>query len=273
MSDSWPMVVSVWLGLMALIHAPALVAALKEKRMTWPFQPLDNPPAPEPVRSGLEANPYLAPATAGTGSYDPSTDDRSRANREAAALGYLPLARLRHGKGGTYRVSYDFWISEGREILALVGGGSMRSIPTRSTRLYTRLADGRFLVTSDGTLGSEPDLAKITIHGLFLGVPFRGLVEIHRARLRDAGQPADPFSHSDSMGEFRAFHRSRSDRLAELGLARYLDPDREWWRHTTRGALLVTARAYATGYRRKFFPDRVPKTEGRPARPSTHQQT
>ena len=183
----------------------------------------------------------------------PYADEMSSA--AAAALFTWP-GTFADGKGKLYRLRYDFFRSPTGDVLALVGTGTMASITMRTTWLYTLLADGRCLVTFDSPAGGQVDLTGITQESLVEHRGFNGLPAAHRARVADAG-PVRPFSDTDPLRDLRAFRQGRTERLAALGYAAFLDGGRNVWRYSVKGALALAFRQYFKGLRRAYVPDKV----------------
>src|SRR6188472_877612 len=79
----------------------------------------------------------------------PPTNYAQQANSIAAQLGFQHYGTFHHGKGGIYRVRYDFWLSPDRLIIMLVGGGKIAAMPADAVWLATSLSDGRYMVSTD----------------------------------------------------------------------------------------------------------------------------
>lgn len=243
------------LGMVGMIFGPTVLVCLWEKRLVWPYVPLEAPPAP--VSPALEEsdNPYaVGRAVEVMGNLAP-TDYAVRAVEGAKALGFRPLDVLRDGKGRIYKIRYDFWLSPGREVLAIIGGGILGVIPVRNTWLITPLSDGRRLVTLDNQSASELDLAGLTDEALIVSVDFRGLLEGHSKRLAASPVPPVPYPETGPLEDHRAFRTRRFDRLEELGYAKFLDERRNVWRYTLKGAIAFSVRAILKGIRRVVWPD------------------
>ena len=229
--------VGVPLFFLALI---TLTAAL-EKRLVWPY-------VPEAL-----ALPESIPALNSYGNV---------AGSAATEMGFLWVGAFGDGKGKLYRIRYNFFLSPTGDILALVGNGTMASVPTQSTWLYTILADGRAVATVDSQNAMETDLSGQTNSALAAGVGFFALVSAQRRRT--ASCAVQPFSLSDPLSELRAFRQNRTERLCALGYASFLDASRGAWRYTPKGAFRLASRQYLAGLRRSFVPDRIRPAENAP---------
>lgn len=250
--------------ILALVLAAAAVlpmllvvpVALWEKRLVWPYMPLEDSASGAPVAiHGDPANPYAVVLATPDAPWPPLTVYAARAFECALSIGFLALGTFRDGKGRLYKVRYDFYLSPERDVLALVGSGTIASIPLNNTWLFTLLADGRCLRIVDTQPGSETDLAGLADEALITQVDFQELVARHRGRVAASFTPAAAYDDKDPLGDHRDFLMRRTDRLEELGFIRFLNTERTWWRYTLRGALLSTARAHFRGLRRAFWSD------------------
>lgn len=256
-----PMIANTFFGFLAcllLMNVVLLVlvvlAGLWEKRPVWPYVRVDEPAGAMVTPRRDDTNPY-APGHIGK-SDALLTDYVAGRNRVAEALGFEPLGVFRDGKGRIYRIRYDFWRSQVGDVLAIIGGGTLAFIPVHNTWLFTRLTDGRCLLTLDTKLASESDPTGLTNAAVISRADLHDLLDYHRRRLAAEPVPILPYSKADPLRDHREFLTRRSQRLVELGHARFLDPARTTWRPTFRGALVSAVREYLTGMRRIAWPDR-----------------
>ena len=220
-----------------------LVSAL-EKRLVWPYVPVGAVP------------PECCP---------PPNTYAHEAAAVAAAARFTWLGTFADGKGKLYRLRYDFFRSPEGDVLALVGAGTMASVPVQTTWLYTLLADGRCLVTVDHQNGGETDLAGLAEEALIAGRGFMGQAAAHYARVEAASSPATQFADSDPLAVLRAYRQGRIERLVALGYAGFLDTERAAWRYSPKGAATLAFRQYFTALRRAVVPDKTRPTPRRPA--------
>jgi hypothetical protein len=243
------------LGVLAIIFGPSAIVARWEKRMVWPYT------TPGKIEGSGEPDDgydefFHAPRPSGMPDYKANpTPFTIRENAMAALLGFRPAGYFMHGKGGIYRIRYDFWRSEGGDVLALVGSGTLAGIPVLNTWLYSNTTDGRCLITLGKQDASEIDLGGLAVESLLVGADFERLLDWHRARI--AGQPIAPFSEDSPLDDHLDYRRRRTDRLVERGDAFYIDPTRTTWRYTLKGALMLSFRAITQGVRRVVLPDRL----------------
>jgi hypothetical protein len=248
LADGWPVLILCLLGAVTISLAPTVLACRLESRLVWPYVPAG------PTGSAAAAESYALGR--GEGRDLPAlTDYAARMNEAAEDLGFEPLGTFRDGKGRSYRIRYDFWLSPGGEVLALIGGGTLGPFPVRATWLLTRLADGRCLVTLDNSSGSEPDLAGLTDEAVLGGADFEWLLEHHRGRVDAAPEAPVRYSEEDPLGDHLAFRARRVGRLEELGYVTFLDPEGSAWRYTLKGALAFAVWATGRHLRRLVWPD------------------
>lgn len=100
--------------------------------------------------------PYVLPAV---GSEFEPTMTAASENSAAEHLGFAHDATAHDGKGRLYRVRYDFWISQDCCTLAVIGGGSIASIPVDAVWLWSRTVSGEILCTTNAI--GEQDISGI----------------------------------------------------------------------------------------------------------------
>lgn len=266
-------------GLLALIFGPTTLAFLLERRLVWPYVPLDDFAAMQvgpssrialaPADGAMpeaqtedpldEGNPYRAPrsipTTATRPVTPPLTADAARANTWFRQNGFAPLGSFGDGKGRLVRVRYDFWLSPDRLVLAVVGGGTVAGIPQQSTWLLSRLADGRCLETVNSQEGSHNDLGRLFLVE-FVVTPLLGtLMDFHRRRLPDG--EALPYATTRPLDDQLRVRSDGVDQLAARGRVRFLDPGQTAYKYTIMGALVRSVGTISVGVRRAFLPDSV----------------
>ncbi len=209
-----------------------LVAAL-EKRMLWP---------------------YVSPDSLAPEFFPPPNSYAHTVAAAAGEAGFTWMGAYAHGAGKLYKVRYDFYLAPERDVLAVVGTGTMASIAVQSTSLTTLLEEGRSLVTVDHQNVAETDLAGMAQDALVAGLGFAGQLAAHRKRLAAVASAAILMDGPDPLAALRAFRQRRVDRLVTLGYAGYLDTDRAWWRYSPKGAALLAFRQYFKGLYRAATP-------------------
>jgi hypothetical protein len=230
------------LGIFSFPILLGFLAGKWEKRLVWPYVP-SLPPGPKPDLS----DPYSPPSQV-----EPVriTDYAKAVNQEAGRRGFLTYGHFFDGKGKIYKLRYDFWLAPDKMVLAMVGGGTMAGIPLQATWMYTRLQDGRSIVTIDDPKAADSDPTGMTDQLILANADFAELLERHRQRIAAALPPAIPYSESDALADHRNSRSARADALVEMGLAKYLDDQNQWYKYTVKGAFLAAVRASLREWRR-----------------------
>jgi hypothetical protein len=202
----------------------AVVLRMWEKRLVWPYVPAENASTP--------ATSYMTAAASA-----------------AQSLGFAPCGVFRDGKGAMYKIRYDLWLTQERDALLLVGGGTMAGIPVDGSWLFSRLSNGRCLATLDNEAGSEYDLAGLIQEAVHPRASLEKLLYAHRSAVAVAEAPALPYS--DPAGEHRELLTRRIRHLVNKGYA-VLSETGEWWRYSPKGAVVATLASYWAGMRRRL---------------------
>ena len=230
--------------------------ALWEKRQVWPYEPLEEAPAVSsmPDQHREMANPY-AVSSITDGLLLQPTEKAAKANAAAQSLNFKYLGAYRHGGGALYQVRYDAWVSAEHEVLALVGGGKLASVPVDSIWLFTQLASGVVLVTITAHNAAEYDLSGMTSEALVPQASFAQAVVSHLGRMKEQASPG--LNYSDNpLADHYQFRLAWSNRLREQGFIRFIDATQTVWRFTLSGALRFAVKAHIVGVTRKLLPSR-----------------
>jgi hypothetical protein len=158
MNSPLPWLALIVPGICALSLLPAFLAALFfDRGFVWPYVPIGEAQKPHPADLDLEWEP---PPSKSRG-FLPVLSLRYILDRDRQALRseFVPLGTFYHTHRRLYPIRYDFWMSPDRLVLAIVMGGSVISIPYFGTRLYTRLREGRCLLTVDDLRLGSSDLS------------------------------------------------------------------------------------------------------------------
>jgi hypothetical protein len=151
-------------------------------------------------------------------------------------------------------VRYDFWISPERDVLVNVGCGTVIGIAVDARWLYTRLQDGRLVLTLTDQSASEYDLSGQRIEALVTTMTFDQLLAAHRERVRGQFSPAVPYG-PDPLKDHRDSVIQRVESLTRSGYAKHLDASQETWAYTLWGALLLAPLANGQALRRNLISD------------------
>ena len=247
-----------WICLIAaslLILGPialTVAAALWEKRIVWYFVPVNEQQAAKPGAFD-PANPYASSAVPQP-SIPPPSVDAAQANSAAQNLGFEFLGTFRDAKGASYKVRYDFWVSPERDVLVNVGCGTVFGIPVDARWLYTRLQDGRLVVSVTDQAASEYDFTGQRIEALVSAFSFQQLLQMHRQRVAKQHSPPVPFG-PDPLKDYQKYVTERIESLVRSGYASYRDIEQNAWSYSFLGALLFGPLAHAQAFRRQIVSD------------------
>ena len=239
--SEWLIIPAIIFGLIGLNLTLLIGVCLWEKYMVWPYATPD------------QSNSL--PADARPSRPIPLSGYANLANGVARSLGFKSFGVFNDARRGIYQTCFFFWLSPARDVLAVIGNGTIAKIPLQSTVLYSLLNDGTCLVSIDNPQASQTDLTGLSFEAQNLGASFNRMVEWHRERVSEARTPVQPFSERNPLADLRAFRTMRTDLLESLGLARYLDLSRNSYRYTVRGAFAYTSRLMFKMVRRGFWPD------------------
>jgi len=196
-----------------------------ERRRTWPFLPADSGDAGTTDSRAGRHLPVAAQAS----------DYVLAMGGEAEAAGFAHCGFLVHEKAPRIQIIAGVWLSADRRILLISGSGTVLSAQQYQSILYTPLADGRYLVTTDNN--DEGDQSGLCLTRRLLNVPLAQLLRYHLKRMDGALVASHGLPAGDGIEALRTIYRQRTQRIIERGRGYYLDPHHEEWRYTTRGAL------------------------------------
>jgi hypothetical protein len=181
-------------------------------------------------------------------------------NDAASTLNFQPVGLFRQDRqSSNYRSCLSFWLSPDKTSLLCIGGGKVARIDYKRTMLISRISGNESVVSVD-TFGSE-DLSGTRDVQVLMNADLWELNHFHLERLAAARGELIPFSADNILREFEIWNQVRADRLVEFGLAKYLTPEHNDWRFTTKGAWRYAFRAYFTGLKKaQAQSDRASKT-------------
>ena len=188
-----------------------LVVAMWERRYTRPYLSI----APERAAA---TSPYVR-----------------KMNEDAAIAGFVfqshcsqvdPAANIRG----------SVWRSPERTTLFVTGAGTIYKFQCKASYLYSQLADGTFLCTTD--MAGAPDISSVLRLGLDWNGLFPGLWELHQRRMKRAVEVL-VFGEGDAVGILNDLSELRARRMVELRLAKFVGPDEMTWRYTFLGAARI----------------------------------
>jgi len=192
------------------------------------------------VRDFVPATPDILP---------PSSPYFQAMNDAARGLGFQHaglFAQDRHSSN--YRCCLSLWLSPDQKSILCIGGGKVARIDYKRTMLISKLAGEKSLVSMDA-FGSE-DLSGTRDIQVLMNADLAELKGFHLQRLVSAGSEPKLFNPNNLFAEFEEWNRLRTDRLVERGWAKYLSPEHNDWRFTTKGAWLYATTAYFAGLKK-----------------------
>jgi hypothetical protein len=251
------------LWLLAFPMSVGFLAAVLEKRLVWPYAPLESLQGAGPAGPRDAENPFAAP---GSDNPLPTTDYAEVTNTRALQLGFSPLGAFHNVTSKLYRVRSNFWLSPDRSVFAVVSTGTLAAIPLNLTSLVTRTGEGRCLLTVDDFKGSDSDPSGLSQDEVLTNADFEELLARHTERVAASNHRAEPYPPDDPLEEHRRFRQFRAGQLEERGFIRFLDDERERWKYTVRGAAVAAFRSTLRQYLQRFS-NRGRKTIPRPGEP------
>lgn len=170
-------------------------------------------------------------------------------NDAAVALGFQHAGLYQQDRqSSTYRCCLSLWLSPDQKSILCIGGGKLARIDYKRTMLISKLNNGPSPVSMD-IFGSE-DLSGTRNVQVLMNADLAELKQFHLQRLVSAGSEAKLFSADNLFNEFNQWNKVRADRLVEQGLARYLSPEHNDWRFTTKGAWRCAIAGYFGGLKK-----------------------
>jgi len=151
---------------------------------------------------------------------------------EIGTAGYTPAGNFVHAKHPN--VHGTIWSSPGRECIVLAGSGKLAGMVSRQTYIFSRLNDGRVMITKDSN--DEGDGSGTFITKRVLNVHFPELVKEHYKRLNESASQIQLFDGGNTLDALLGIYDYRTQRMVEMGLAKFIDASGESWRHTAKGA-------------------------------------
>jgi len=146
-------------------------------------------------------------------------------------------ATLSHAKYPLIKIIGTVWMSPAKEILVVTGSGKVAGMAAKQTWLYTPLADGTYLVTTDQN--DEGDHSRLLRVRRLINLRFTDLLKLHSKRIHSQIHDVRSFAEANGVDALTAFHYRKSMALVHLGRARWADTDQRFWRYTVSGATCV----------------------------------
>jgi hypothetical protein len=129
----------------------------------------------------------------------------------------------------------SLFLSPDRSMLVAISSSSTAGAKLKKTVVWTRLASGRVLESSDNA-GTE-DLSGVIERGVLLNAGIGELLPFHVQRIQQSNSTALPFNPEAALQEYERVFLERGARWVLQGLAYWVDPQQTSIRMTLRGAL------------------------------------
>lgn len=155
------------------------VAGVLEKRLVWPYLPLEDR-RDTPVGRRDDENPFAPPSSSIP---LPTSDYAEVTNRQVTQHGYTPLGTFQNVTSKLYRVRYAFWLSPDRRVLAVVSTGTLAAIPLNLTSLITQTGDGEYIHSVDDFKGLASDPSGLARSDVLSNADFEELLAWHLERV------------------------------------------------------------------------------------------
>lgn len=165
------------------------------------------------------------------------SDYTLRMMNDAMDAGLSLEAMIAHMKVPSIRIVGAVMWSADRRVLMLSGSGTVANMAAYQTWLFTPLADGRYLVTTDKN--DEGDHSGTYIIKRLLNVPMGRLFVVHMQRVQEHAAMVRAVTQASAFEALLAIYRQRAERTIAQGLGRYHDPERNYWRYTPTGGVRV----------------------------------
>jgi hypothetical protein len=192
---------------------------LWEKLKVWPYSPpLPIDPATDPHRSASNQN-FV-----------------DRAMAASSQRGFRMVGLSHDTKGPSYKLSYLFKLSADERTLMYIGYGKMFSIELKAVWLVSHVGDNRLCITTDSASGAPFDVSRSLRYKVFQNISFDPLYDNHQRWMQS--KKLVPFDSDDPISQYKEILQARAARLAQKGLLRWADPEKESWRYSLPGAFL-----------------------------------
>ena len=151
--------------------------------------------------------------------------------------GFAYHGLLAHAKAPRIQILTTVWMSADQRMIVTSGSGYVLKSPSYSTRIYTPLKGGKWLVTTDDMGAGDP--SRHLIFKRVINVAFERLLEAHLQRLTQHGATVNAFAEANAVDALFALFEEYSRLMVKEGIARYRDQEKTKWSYTAKGGVLV----------------------------------
>lgn len=212
----WQLVIIIPLIILISAMLP-FITTLIEKRKVWPYSP-DFPF--EPFKLSAGHHQFL---------------EYTRA--KAQDYGFVFLQRGYDNKGKSYRLVYDFLISQDGYTLTLLGAGTLYNIPLEGIWLFSKTVQGRAIVTITNQSADEYDLSGLTKNNLILTNDFQKAYRDHIVKFNASEWAFERFTAGRELEDLLRLRYQRLEYMEQRGWIRFLDLEKDRWKYTVLGGL------------------------------------
>jgi hypothetical protein len=206
-------IVAVFIVILMLPFSSTLI----EKRKVWPYSK-DFPF--EPFKLSEEHNQFLQNAANQAQDYD-----------------FTYLARGYDNKGKLYRIVYDFLISQDGYTLALLGAGTIYTIPLTGAWLFSKTSQGYTFMTVTNQSADEYDLSGFIKSNLIITDDFKKAYHSHVSKLNKHCWLFEQFTPGHELDDLKKLRYQRLEYMEREKWIRFLCDGKDQWKYTVRGGL------------------------------------
>lgn len=170
-----------------------------------------------------------------------------KTHRQAQEYAFRYLERGYDNKGKTYRLVYDFLISQDGYTLALLGAGTLAAFAIKGVWLFSKTADGRVLVTITNQSADEYDMSGLNENNLILTDDFKKAFRCHVNKMNEHDWRFEPFAPGAELGDLQMLEMNRLQMLKDKNLIRFLDDEKDRWKYTVKGGAIFSVFGIARG--------------------------
>jgi hypothetical protein len=129
----------------------------------------------------------------------------------------------------------SMWITADRRMICAIIGGSIVGAKLKKTVRRSRLEDGRVIESGDDP--GLVDVSRLVDRAVLLNAGLEELMRFHLQRIVSSGSAPVPFKGESVIADYEQVDLEKGARMVDLGLARWVNPQRDVVRMTLRGAL------------------------------------
>jgi len=152
------------------------------------------------------------------------------------AAGFAYHGLVAHAKAPRIQILATLWMSPDRRMIVGSGSGTVLKMASYGTEIYTPLAGGKWLVTSDSTGAGDP--SRQLKYKRVVNVLFPKLLEAHLKQIAKYGAQVREFEEANAMDALFALYDEHVELMVKRGWARYLDAQKTRWSYTPKAGIV-----------------------------------